>query len=251
MDHLPGHLAYRAYRLFWTMLDWIYPPNCGGCGKPGTRWCKVCAQNTPEMEPPICPICGDLVVDEQPCQRCQTLPVHFTSLRSYTIYQGAIREAVHKLKYGGDKSMGDVLAQMMISGLEKLNWSLDIVTSVPLGLVRFAERGYNQATLLARPIALSQNMPFSTKLLFRVRETQTQVGLTMKERQENMEDAFRAVIEQVEGKNILVVDDVATSGATINGCARALRAAGASKVYGYTLARAILDPHQEIGKLRA
>jgi ComF family protein len=249
MNHSPGPLAYRAYKLFWTVLDWIYPPNCGGCGKPGTRWCKFCAQNTPEIEPPICPICGDLSVDQQPCQRCQNLPVHFTSLRSYTIYQGAIREAIHKLKYGGDKSMGDVLAQMMIAGLEKLNWSLDIVTSVPLGLVRLAERGYNQATLLARPIALSKNLPFSTKLLSRVRETQTQVGLTVKERQENMDDAFEAITEQTAGKNILVVDDVATSGATINACAKALLSAGALKVYGYTLARAILDPNQENGTL--
>jgi ComF family protein len=245
MNHSPGPLAYRAYKLFWTMLDWLYPPNCGGCGKSGTRWCKVCAQNTPEIESSICPICGDISIDEQACQRCQTLPVHFTSLRSYTIYQGAIREAVHKLKYGGDKSLGDVLAQMMISGLEKLNWSLDIVTSVPLGLVRLAERGYNQANLLARPIALYKNLPFSTTLLSRVRETKTQVGLTTKERQENMNDAFKAVTKQAEGNNILVVDDVATSGATINACAKALLAAGASKVYGYTLARAILDPHQE------
>jgi competence protein ComFC len=251
MNHSPGPLAYRAYRLFWTMLDWLYPPNCGGCGKSGTRWCKVCAQNTPEIESAICPICGDINIDEQPCQRCQTLPVHFTSLRSYTIYQGAIREAVHKLKYGGDKSLGDVLAQMMISSLEKLNWSLDIVTSVPLGLVRLAERGYNQANLLARPIALYMNLPFSAKILSRVRETKTQVGLSIKERQENMNDAFKAVAEQVDGKNILIIDDVATSGATINACAKAMLAAGASKVYGYTLARAILDPHQENRTLRA
>jgi ComF family protein len=245
MNHSPGNLAYRAYRLFWTVLDWIYPPNCGGCGKPGTRWCTSCSQNTPEIQLPICPICGDLNIAIKPCMRCQTLPVHFTSLRSYTIYQGAIREAIHKLKYGGEKSMGDILAQMMISGLEKLNWSLDIVTSVPLGLVRFAERGYNQATLLARPIALYKNLPFSTKLLSRVRETQTQVGLTIKERQENMEDAFTAFGEQVEGKSILVVDDVATSGATINACAKALLNAGASQIYGYTLARAIFNPHLE------
>jgi len=147
--------------------------------------------------------------------------------------------------------MGDILAQMMISGLEKLNWSLDIVTSVPLGLVRLAERGYNQATLLARPIALYKNLPFSTNLLSRVRETQTQVGLTIKERQENMDDAFKAVSEQAEGKNILVVDDVATSGATINACAKALLAAGALKVYGYTLARAILDQPHKNGTWRA
>jgi ComF family protein len=245
MNHLPGHLAYRSYRLLWTFLDLIYPPNCGGCGRPGTRWCEVCSQNTHVIESPICPICGDITVDEKLCSRCQTSSVHFTSLRSYTIYRGAIREAIHKLKYGGDRSLGDNLAQMMISSLEKLNWSLDIVTSVPLGLARLAERGYNQATLLARPIALYYNLPFSPKILFRVRETQSQVGLTNKERQVNMDGAFKADCNQAEGKNILVVDDVATSGATINACARALLDAGASNIFGYTLARAIISPHQE------
>ena len=160
---MPDHLAYRAYRLFWTVLDWIYPPDCGGCGKPGTRWCSICSQNTLEIQPPICPICGDLNVNNEPCHRCQTLSVFFTSLRSYTIYRDAIREAIHKLKYGGDKGMGDALAQLMIASLEKLNWPVDIVTSVPLGLVRLAERGYNQATLLARPIALYQNNKATTR----------------------------------------------------------------------------------------
>ncbi|MFZ2095438.1 MAG: ComF family protein, partial [Anaerolineales bacterium] len=157
-----------------------------------------------------------------------------------------LREAIHKLKYGQDMGLGEVLAEMMISSLKKLNWSLDIVTSVPLGLVRFEERGYNQATLLARPIALSQRIYFSQRLLTRIRETQTQVGLTLKERQENMEGAFRADRRLAEGKNILVVDDVATSGATINACAKALVEAGASRIYGFSLARAVFQPNHEV-----
>jgi ComF family protein len=141
--------------------------------------------------------------------------------------------------------MGDALAQLMIASLEKLNWPVDIVTSVPLGLVRLAERGYNQATLLARPIALYQNLPFSTNILSRVRETKTQVGLTIKQRQENMDGAFKADAKKAKGKNVLVVDDVATSGATLNACAKALLEAGAGKVYGFTLARAIYNPQME------
>jgi len=134
----------------------------------------------------------------------------------------------------------------MITSLQKLNWSLDIITSVPLGLARFKERGYNQATLLARPISLYLQIPFSSHILTRTRETRTQVGLTVNERQENMFGAFQAKRVLAQGKNILVVDDVATSGATLNACAKALLDEGASKVYGFSLARAVYSPNGEI-----
>jgi competence protein ComFC len=129
----------------------------------------------------------------------------------------------------------------MISEIQKLNWTLNLVTAVPLGLVRFKERGYNQATLLARPIALNLRIPFSSKALYRTRETRTQVGLTVRERQENMAGAFQAKSETVHGRTVLLVDDVATSGATINACAKAILDAGAAGVYGFSLSRAVFS----------
>ena len=170
----------------------------------------------------------------------------YTSLRSHTIYTGPIREAIHRLKYHRDLGLGEALSRPMITSLEKLNWSLDIITSVPLGLVRFKERGYNQATLLARPIALCLDIPFSTKALVRNRETRSQVGLTVTERHDNMVDAFRADSILVSGKKVLVVDDVATSGATLNACAKALLNAGADKVYCFSLARAVYSPNVDV-----
>ena len=170
----------------------------------------------------------------------------YTALRSHTVYNGSIREAIHRLKYQRDIGLGEMLSRLMIKSLEKLNWSLDIVTSVPLGLVRFRERGYNQATLLARPIAIYMKLPFSSGLLTRARETQSQVGLSLVERQRNMEGAFRASKKSARGKNILMVDDVATSGATLNACAKALMDEGAKNVYAYTLARAIYTPDNGI-----
>jgi ComF family protein len=130
----------------------------------------------------------------------------------------------------------------MITKIQKLNWSVDIITPVPLGLARLKERGYNQAALLARPIALSLKLPYLPKLLKRTRETPSQVDLSYNERQENMADAFKAQNESARGKTILVVDDVATSGATINACAKALLDIGVSKVYGFSLTRAVLLP---------
>jgi ComF family protein len=243
---MPVNLAYRAYQFLWEAMDWLYPPNCGGCGVSGVRWCMDCMHKTIEIMPPICPICGNPNMNNEPCARCQITPPLFTSLRSSTVFTGSIREAIHKFKYQHDIGLGEALSRLMISSLVKLNWSLDLITSVPLGLVRFKERGYNQATLLARPIALFFHIPFSTHALSRIRETRTQVGLNVIERMENMSGAFQAKGNLVYGKNILMVDDVATSGATLNACAKALLDEGASRVYGFSLARAVFSPDGDI-----
>jgi competence protein ComFC len=243
---MPVNLAYRAYQLIWEALDWLYPPVCGGCGAPGARWCMVCAQKTLEILPPICPICGNPNSNNLECERCRITPPLFTSLQSYTIFTGPIREAIHKLKYQHQITLGEALSRLMIVKLEKLNWSLDLITSVPLGLVRFRERGYNQANLLARPIALFLKVPFTSRILSRIRETRSQVGLNVLERNENMADAFQSTSKLVQGKSILVVDDVATSGATLNACSKALLDNGASKVYGFSLARAVYSPAGEL-----
>jgi competence protein ComFC len=243
---MPANLAYQAYQLIWEMLDWLYPPNCGGCGRPGTRWCNECAEKTPEITQQVCPICGNPNLGGNPCQKCLASRPMYTALRSHTVYSGSIRKAIHRLKYQRDIGLGEILARLMINTLQNPNWSLDIITPVPLGLVRFRERGYNQATLLARPIALYLNLPFSTRLMTRTRETRSQVGLTIAERHQNMESAFRGSSKSVRGKSILVVDDVATSGATFNACAKALLDEGATNVYGFSLARAIYTKENEI-----
>lgn len=243
---MPVNLAYRAYRLMWEALDWLYPPTCGGCGQQGIRWCESCAVATCELQPPICPICGDFEGTNGICPRCHAFRPYFECLRSFTVYKGPVREAVHRLKYERYTAMAEIFSRSMITSLEKLNWSLDIVTSVPLGLVRFKERGYNQANLLARPIGLWFKLPLLTNALKRTRETPSQVGLTAVERRDNMVDAFKANGKLVAGKNVLVVDDVATSGATLNACARALLDEGAIRVYCFTLARAVYTPHMEL-----
>ncbi|PWB55143.1 MAG: hypothetical protein C3F13_05330 [Anaerolineales bacterium] len=242
---MPGKLAYRLYRLIWEALDWVYPPSCGGCARPGVRWCEACEQQTHELIQPFCPMCGNPSVENKLCQRCRETQPFFTQLRSHTAFAGPIREAIHRLKYGGDMGLGEGLASPMVSSLQKLNWSLDLVTSVPLGLVRLKERGYNQASLLARPIALSMSLPFRPRALQRIRETRSQVGLNVNERRANMVDAFQANKRIVEGKSVLVVDDVATSGATLNACAKSLREAGATIVYCFTLARAVYSPEMQ------
>jgi len=135
--------------------------------------------------------------------------------------------------------LGDELAKPLIDTLSSLRWSFDLVVPTPIGPSRKRERGYNQAALLARPIALYFGKAYAPHALEKQRDTRTQVGLTYDQRWTNVQDAFVAHREVVAGKQILLVDDVTTSGATLNFCAQALLDGGARKAYCLTLARAI------------
>ena len=116
-------------------------------------------------------------------------------------------------------------------------WLPDIVIPVPLGERRFFERGYNQSALLARPVALAIGKPYYSNGLSKTRETDTQVGLTFEQRMVNVDGAFLAKPNYIENHRILVIDDVITSGATMEACSDALKKAGAIEVYGISLAR--------------
>lgn len=238
---MPGRLAYQLYHLFWTSLDWLYPPACGGCDQRGERWCRNCQQSVETIQGPLCPLCGQSQPNGEMCIRCQSTSPHYHALRSWAVFNGKIRNALHRLKYRRDVSLGEALAKPLSEYLGRLDWQVDMVVPVPLGVTRMAERGYNQAALLARPLALACDVSFRPQSLWRARETRSQVGLSAISRRENVAGAFRAKPDLVEKRNVLLVDDVTTSGATLDSCAHALLAAGANKVYGLTLARAVLS----------
>ena len=122
-----------------------------------------------------------------------------------------------------------------------MDWQVDLVTPVPIGLARRKQRGYNQAALLAFPLALAIGKPFRSQALVKARETPSQVGLTAAQRRENVAQAFQANTKIVAQKSVLIIDDVTTSGATIEACCMALIRAGARQVYGLTLARSKMN----------
>lgn len=229
----------RLYRAGWKVLDVLFPPACAGCGKWGERYCGTCLEDSQLITGPICQICGDLLPGSQSviCSRCQTQPVAFSAVRSWALFQEPLQSAIHKLKYRQDRGLGEILAQPMIGILDKYRWPLDLIVPVPLDSQRRKERGYNQAALLARPLSWSTGIRFSDSALTRTKLTRQQVGLNLAERQENMAGAFNADISEVKGKRVVVIDDVITTGATINACAFALLNAGAEQVFGLTLAR--------------
>ena len=139
--------------------------------------------------------------------------------------------------------MGEILARTLLDKLSNLGWQVDFIVPVPGSLARKKTRGYNQASLLGFPVALGLGIPFRSRALVKTRETRSQVGLSFAERRQNVLEAFLASRDLAAGKSVLVVDDVTTSGATMQACAFALMRQGARQVYGLTLARAVLKDH--------
>lgn len=149
---------------------------------------------------------------------------------------GPVREMVHKLKYEGMTDLASVLGEVLISGANQKRWEGFVVVPVPLHRRRLAERGFNQAGLLAVRLAKRLGLSYQPTGLGRVRETATQIMLGRRSRHENLYKAFRAN-RSLAGEKVLLADDVMTTGATLEDCARACRDAGARQVWAAVIAR--------------
>lgn len=151
----------------------------------------------------------------------------------------AIQKVIHKLKYQKEYSIGKELGLITANILEnKLNtWNADLIMAIPLHKLRKAERGFNQAEIIAKAISNYSKIKFEPKALRRKRFTQTQTKLNLKERKTNIEDAFKVKRKnKILDKNIILVDDVITTGATISECAKVLKANGANDIYALSVA---------------
>ncbi|MBE7534913.1 MAG: ComF family protein [Anaerolineales bacterium] len=149
-----------------------------------------------------------------------------------------MRDALLAVKYHRNIGLADAIATDMLGFARSLQWMMEMLIPVPSGAMRLRERGYNQVALIARPLAYELGVAYAPNGLRRARETRSQVGLNASERRENVRGAYRADPSVVERKSILLIDDVATTGATISACAEALVAAGATEVRALTIARA-------------
>lgn len=239
MHHKP--IPYTLYQWVWKAIDWVYPPVCGGCGASGTRWCPGCQRSLQRINGSICPRCGMPINKVAVCSDCRERSLAIDGLRAYACYSGALRNAIHRLKYQRDIALAETLAGFLVELYHETEWQIDLVAPVPLGVVRRRERGYNQAAMIAYPFALAVQVSYSGGAIRRVRETASQVDLGFSQRHENVRDAFWADPQRVTGRTILVIDDVTTTGATLNACAEALKNAGANTVYGFVVARTFLS----------
>jgi ComF family protein len=236
---LNPNLSYRFYHILWSGLDLLFPPACGGCGKMGARWCLDCQQKLAPVPEPVCEVCGEPQAAVKMCDNCLNARPAFVALRSCAVFKEPIRPALHKLKYRREVGLGEALAWNLAVFLDRLGWQADAIVPIPLSEQRLAERGYNQVDLIAHPLARLMRWQYLPGALRRSRHTRSQVGLSASERRENVTGAFLTKDRSVKGKSVLLVDDVATTGATLDSAARSLVGAGASKVYALTFAKAI------------
>jgi competence protein ComFC len=225
---------------FWKAVDFLFPPSCAGCGVFSYRFCPDCYQDIiPIQSNKCCPKCKNILVNDQ-CPYCLTNQFALESINFLGIYRTSLRNAILHLKFYQDLGLGDEFAPHLKYLLMDLKWPIDQIIPVPISKKRRQERGYNQAEIIALPLALSVGKEYAPKALIKVKEAHSQIGLSYNERLENIKDAFIADPLLVKNKTILIVDDVITTGATINSCAQALLNSGAKRVFGLSLAKTII-----------
>ena len=218
-----GLLRYKAVgRWLETALDWLFPPRCAGCGRVDTVWCSRCQAE---------------IAQEPPQLALRTLP-SLTACAAGGLHDGKLRSAIHALKYERALTVADPLAERLAQCLAQMDWQVDLIVPVPLHSQRLRLRGYNQAEVLARSLSRMVDIPCRVDVITRVRETRSQVGLDAVERRQNVVDAFAPVGDVLPDLSVLLVDDVYTTGATMDACANALLRAGARAVYALTVATA-------------
>jgi len=194
----------------------------------------------PRLLPPLCPRCGRPQASGIVCPGCWQRPTEIDGVRSPFRFDEVIRKAVHELKYRNLKAVSACLAGLLADYLEANPLPGEALVGVPLHPRRLRERGYNQSGLLAGELSKRIGMPVIEDCLVRVKEAQPQVrAADVEERRRNVADAFVCRDERVKGKRIILIDDVCTSGATLDSCAAALKNNGAASVWGLTLAREI------------
>lgn len=224
------HPVFDARRWLMFLLDLLYPVRCGGCEEAGQGvWCETCDARVQRLYAPL---------QTQPLALPPPRDAAAIDVTSAARYLSPLREAIHVFKYGGVPALAEPLSRMMIETWRRANLQADVIVPVPLHSRRRRERGYNQSELLAKQLGRCLGVPVEPRALRRVRYTSQQARLDASARKLNVQGAFVAQRSLSNGKHIVLVDDVFTTGATMGECAAALLDAGAGRVSAITLARA-------------
>ncbi len=223
-----------------TALDLLFPRWCVGCGREGDFICHACRRLLPRVTPPLCPRCGQPQSSGILCPACVSWRAEIDGIRAPFRFNGVIRQAIHQLKYRNLRALAKPLAELLNDYLVANPVPGEVLVPVPLHQKRLRERGYNQSGLLSRELGKLAGLPLVADCLVRQRHTPPQARTTtIDQRRSNVVDAFTCRDQRLQDRQVLLIDDVSTCGATLDACAAALKAAGATSVWGLTLAREI------------
>jgi len=230
-------------------VDLVYPRNCQFCETPLAEEqrgvvCPACLALAKPIAPPFCRRCAlpfDGKLDEQvDCGYCQNLKFHFTRAFAACRAEGVVRACIHRLKYNREMYYVPHLADWLaVAGKRWIDWTqVDAIVPVPLHPVKQRGREFNQAEVLARELSREVSRPMLIKCVRRVKATKSQTRLDAKSRRENLRGAF-AARSKLDGQRVVLVDDVFTTGATLDACASILLRSGATDVIALTVARGV------------
>lgn len=234
-------LRSYSHTVMHQFLDMLFPVRCAGCQSSGYVLCPSCVAKIQPLPSPFCQLCGTPLSPEGTCKNCQYHPLKLNGQRAVSLYQEPLRGCIHGLKYDGNTRLAEPLGLLLSQAYVRYGMRADVLIPVPLHSERQQQRGYNHAALLAEVCSAQLGVPLNSGVLVRQRATVAQVDLHPRERYQNVAGAFAcasaSASKGINGRSIVIIDDVSTTGATLEACAAPLFAAGAKEVWGLVLAR--------------
>jgi competence protein ComFC len=240
-------MPFRRTGLFEPLRSLFFPAHCAGCGvavPEGNPLCEACGKSLRRIREPRCETCSlpfDGAAAVFVCPNCRDQAFHFSCAVSAYRSTGVVRELIHRLKYGRELWLAGILAGWLAEGMDDPRFKdrdFDLLMPVPLHPLRKRDREFNQAEIFSKSLAKSYRIAHCDALE-RTRRTGTQTALDRRQRMQNLRDAFRLRKNtDVTDKTVLLVDDIFTTGSTLDACSRVLLQAGAKSVRALTVARA-------------
>jgi len=236
-----SQLKNKISQIFTNLWDFLFPINCISCGVEGIWLCQSCLNKIEPNNEQICPICKKISVQGQIHRNCQSSSSLDGLIAASKYSDKIIKNAILNFKYRGAKDISQSLSWLIIDHIKDKQISffkeVDIVIPIPLHKKKYIQRGFNQTNLIAEDICNYFEWKFGDYLQ-RIKYTQTQTKLNEKQRQINIEGVFKMKVGvDLKNKNIILVDDVITTGSTLQECAKVLKQAGATKVWGLAVAQ--------------
>lgn len=236
------------------LVDLLFPPHCISCQRSGGILCSSCSAHILHVSPPFCNHCHTPLLFNTFCYSCAFHMLQFNGLRLVGPFQDPLRSYILAFKYNkGNTRLARPLGSLLAQTYQRSGLAADLIIPVPLHPERQRRRGYNQAQLLAEVCSSALGIPFSSSLLVRIRATEAQAQIAKEKRHQNMTGAFALHANNaaniIAQRNILLIDDVCTTGSTLEACAAPLFAAGARTVWGLVLARPLQFSFQSQAKI--